>query len=446
MEQQPGNTVEEHELIELRSDEVQEIMGTPPRWIVRYGTMVVMAAILIMLFVSYVVKYPDVVSAQVVLTTAERPESINARMNGQLDKILVEDREIVEKGQLVAIMKSNADNEDVGYLQREVLTLLEMEENEILNYQPETSLILGEIQVDYSSFMADLSTYKYNIKNGFRDRTVREYENQIFSIRQNIKNEKEGKQSANERLKISIDQRNRIKEVYARGAASYKDLMEAIAKVATLKQEVETYDSRVEDLQVQIKRVQNNILDVRQNSQLQSTDQYVRLKDNVNRLKNAIERWKQNHLIESPSYGRVSLPEIGRKVRFVTQGEEIMAIVPVQADSIVGKVRLPIAGSGKVRPGQLVVIKFDSYPYQEYGVSYGRVINKSLLPKGSQYLVEVSLDTLQEGNIITSHSEPLIFDQEMSGLAEIITEDRRFIHRVFEKLFSMFENHSDTNI
>ncbi|MEO1624037.1 MAG: HlyD family efflux transporter periplasmic adaptor subunit, partial [Bacteroidota bacterium] len=141
--------------------------------------------------------------------------------------------------------------------------------------------------------------------------------------------------------------------------------------------------------------------------------------------------------------GMVSFPEIGRKVRFVKEGEEVMAIVPERADDIVGKVRLPIPGSGKVRTGQKVIIKFDSYPYQEYGILVGYVEDKSLLPKGNEYLVVVSLDALQGGKILTSHSEQLDFDQEMQGMAEIVTEDRRFIERIFEKFIALFEDYSE---
>ena len=61
--------MEEHESIELRSEEIQEILGTPPRKIVRWGTTIAFLTFCFLIFVSYFVRYPDVIKAPIVLTT-----------------------------------------------------------------------------------------------------------------------------------------------------------------------------------------------------------------------------------------------------------------------------------------------------------------------------------------------------------------------------------------
>ena len=115
-----------------------------------------------------------------------------------------------------------------------------------------------------------------------------------------------------------------------------------------------------------------------------------------------------------------------------------MAIIPPNGKDIVGFVSLQMSGSGKVKEGQRVVIKFDSYPYQEYGVVEGTVLAKALLPKNDK-VISVRVD-LPKG-LMTSYNKTLKFDQQMQGSAEIITEERRFIERLFDKLISAFKNH-----
>ena len=54
---------EERKFVELRSEEVQEILGTPPNWLVRWGTLVVLVGFSFLLCVAWFVRYPDVVSS-----------------------------------------------------------------------------------------------------------------------------------------------------------------------------------------------------------------------------------------------------------------------------------------------------------------------------------------------------------------------------------------------
>ncbi|MBP9991094.1 MAG: hypothetical protein KBT45_06670 [Bacteroidales bacterium] len=45
----------------LRSEEVQEILGRPPRWIVRWDIAVICAVVAGLFVGSYVIKYPDII-------------------------------------------------------------------------------------------------------------------------------------------------------------------------------------------------------------------------------------------------------------------------------------------------------------------------------------------------------------------------------------------------
>ena len=96
---------------------------------------------------------------------------------------------------------------------------------------------------------------------------------------------------------------------------------------------------------------------------------------------------------------------------------------------------LTLSGSGKVREGQRVVMKFDSYPYDRYGVVQGQVQSKALLPRDNK---TISVRVALPHRLKTNRGYELKFDQQMIGSAEIITEERRFIERMFDKLISIF--------
>jgi len=97
-----------------------------------------------------------------------------------------------------------------------------------------------------------------------------------------------------------------------------------------------------------------------------------------------------------------------------------------------GKVDLPQVGSGNVEEGQEVVIKFDNYPFHEYGLIEGQVKRKSDIPQeNNTYKLEVEL----MNGLRTSKGRELQFNQGMQGSAEIITKERRFLYRLFENVF-----------
>ena len=72
---------------ELRSEEVQDILTRVPHWMLRWGTVLIFAIILMLCFVSWFVKYPDIVSTEIVITTAIPPEKLVARTSGRIETI-----------------------------------------------------------------------------------------------------------------------------------------------------------------------------------------------------------------------------------------------------------------------------------------------------------------------------------------------------------------------
>lgn len=81
-------------------------------------------------------------------------------------------------------------------------------------------------------------------------------------------------------------------------------------------------------------------------------------------------------------------------------------------------------------------IRLDGYPYQEYGVLPGRVSSIALAPEQETLLLQIDLPD----SLITAYGRTIPFTQELSGNARIITEDRRILDRVFDRLLSLLKN------
>jgi hypothetical protein len=90
---------------------------------------------------------------------------------------------------------------------------------------------------------------------------------------------------------------------------------------------------------------------------------------------------------------------------------------------------LPQAGSGKVKTGQRVHIKFDGYPYTEFGMVLGSVQTFSQVARDDVYQIDVGLPR----GLTTTYDKELAFKYNMQGSAEIITREMRLIERIFNQ-------------
>lgn len=104
--------------------------------------------------------------------------------------------------------------------------------------------------------------------------------------------------------------------------------------------------------------------------------------------------------------------------------------VPENSCEYIGIISLGIAGSGKVSVGQTVNIKVSAYPYLEYGMLKGTVRSKTFAESSNTFELEVTLNKCLE----TSYGNNLEFTQNMTGNAEILTEDIRFLYRIIYPL------------
>src|SRR5688572_26744013 len=109
--------------INLRSEEVQEILTKVPNWMIRWGIVLFLALIFLVLFISWFVKYPDIILSEALITTQIPPQKEYAKTTGKLHAILVDDHESVNANQPLAIIENTANYRDVFHLKSVVETI-----------------------------------------------------------------------------------------------------------------------------------------------------------------------------------------------------------------------------------------------------------------------------------------------------------------------------------
>ena len=95
--------------------------------------------------------------------------------------------------------------------------------------------------------------------------------------------------------------------------------------------------------------------------------------------------------------------------------------------TLVARAELPANYSNKVKSGQHVTIRLDSYPSEEYGTVAGIVDKVSALQGGDAYVVTIKLPE----KLLTTLKHKLKFGPQLSGTATIVVDDLLLIERIF---------------
>lgn len=429
--------MQEKNYIELRSEDVQEILGTPPNWLVRWGTTVVLIGFTLMLLAAWFIRYPDVVEAKVVITTAVPPMDVVTRTDGRIYRLLVRDNIAVEENTLLAVLQSTANYEHVIELDMAVKAWQSSSLDSLRFLNPPENYVLGDLQIQYADFVQQLNIFQFGKEN--KTAAVRSnigsINQQINQLEKSIVFEEKALKRMGEQIKIAEDLYENQKSLYEQDLISRVEFEKERTKLAELERQRDQYEENILHKRNEIISLRKGITDVSLGEEETASSTSSRLLGSLNTLRSSIDTWKQTYLLTAPISGRVSYNNAVEK-KFVRQGERLLTIVPQDNDVIVGRLSLPVEGSGKVKPGQEVILKLDSYPYHEFGTLRGLVFSKSLVPQDNQYAILISVLTNKNNELITSYGREIPFEQQLQGKAEIVTDDKGFIARITDQLFA----------
>lgn len=421
---------------ELRSDEVQEILGTPPSWMVQWGTALVFIVLAMLAGMGWWFKYPEKVTAPLTITSLQPPIPVFAPKAGYIERLVVADGDSVAENAILAVMSNPAKLEDVVRLEETLQKLQGFDEEDMLAFKPDPDLKLGELQASYLAFIQSFQEVTSKQTSNFDQKAKRRLNDQLKEIEKAI-------QALNRELTNAVLAKDLAqKEFYSlqytysgKTNQEVENLRKARSEMVEKEKEVNRLTAAIADKRKEKAAINLDKLTLQEGASGFSRSQI--LQQSLNALQANLEQWKQKYLLLAPASGIVSYYQAMLAERTpVKEGAGVMAVVPFQTGEIelIGHMRLPVAKSGKVLAGQRVLIKLAIFPFQEFGIVEGRVETKALLPENGEYSVRVAMPF----GLRTSFGRDLPFRQEMLASGEIIIHDKRLIQRLLEKLWEVF--------
>lgn len=416
--------------IELRSESVQDILTQPPHWMIRWGNTIILLILVLILIMSYIIRYPEFIPAPIVVTSQNPPEKLEARTNAKIEKIFIKEHQQVKKDQVLMVLQSTANYGDVLKLKSIVDSTAP---DQLLSFPVSTvsHFKLGELQSDYNNFakaFQDETLFTrlqpYAPENLAANQSLSEYRLRISTTKQ---------QKKLEQAKYEITKKNyqRSQDLYNQGVIASMELENEKIKFLQAQQNLENINISISQMEEGISNLNKTKSGTAINTEKDKITYSSQTLQLFEQLRKSLKQWEQNYLIISNTNGIASFQQFFGENQFIKAGDVILSILPENKDQLVGRMAVPATNSGKIISGEKVLIKLDNYRYQEYGIVEGKVQNISLSPdKDGNYYVDVLLPK----GLRTSYNKTLTFDKELKGSAEIVTEDLRLIERFFYQM------------
>lgn len=147
--------------IELRSEEVQEVMNKVPPAILRYGIGLMTVIVLVLLIGSALFHYPEKIEAELTLTTKNPPVYIKSRQGGRIENLYIKNGAQVKRGDVLAVIENTAKTEDMLRLRQCLVNWQEagarIENLDMIFFHQIP--MLGNVQGAYSSCLLSWNNY-----------------------------------------------------------------------------------------------------------------------------------------------------------------------------------------------------------------------------------------------------------------------------------------------
>lgn len=428
---QAANVERLDEADRIYSSQVREIISNRPAWMVRNGIALFFIIIVVLFTGSFFIQYPDIIKAPVRIVGNNLPKQVLSKSEGKLVVLFTKDNDQVQEGAILGIIQSSADYKQILILDKWIdaqLKNLTISTNTSTNawwsnvQTLPTLNTLGDIQKNYQDLQLQIYQLGLSMPKGYFEQKKQTIAKELSSIEALNKNAQQQKQLIEQDLQmqqqlLTINE-GLVKEKVIAKLDLNKDKSAVIAKQQQLVQvDANTINQNNSAIakQKELIEIAKTANDIQQN--------FITALLNA---KTAIAEWKNRYMIIASETGKLQMASYYQTNSWIKTGQELFYIIPAQP-SYFAEVLASQQNFGKISKGQQVHIALNSYQRNEFGVLDGIITNIPAVPyRDTAFLIKVELPK----GLVTNYKKPILFSNNLSGIAEIITENASLADRL----------------
>jgi len=415
---------------------LSEIIGHPPGWLLRSGISLLAIITCLLLGLSHLIQYPDKLTAVGYVTTEKPPLILVAPSTAVIEDLLVQTGDTVAEKEPLLYFKNTAILSDIVQL-KDWIDHVDRDEFPKLS----SELSLGVLQNQYAQLLLVLDEYH-------EVRAQQSATSQIITIQDELNNiNKLNASLIVEQQHYDNEHQLAIKEL-ERNQNLYR---EEIISQRELEQSERQYEQFVRQLQVLKKsKVQNEIRQdqltlegkkIREQRASELMGYRFKINQQITGLDANIREWEDENFIRADRSGMIEWkPNIVEKIT-LQGGEELGYIIPDNSDNLkIIKSKVSVAGVGKISKGSKCIVRFDAYPYKDYGTVIEALGQIALLPEFTEQGAIYDLSIYMPDVMITDYGHMIPYRPQMSVSIDIITESRSILERIFNQFLNLLKH------
>jgi multidrug resistance efflux pump len=422
-------TVEGHQAEQRHSEEIDDIIKSPPNWLMRFGILSFFIVLLLIIVVSDFLRYPDIVKTRLKIVSTDAPKSVIAKVSGRLEQLLVAENQIVKQGQPLAYLESTGQHQHIKELFRLLEQLkLQVQNNTIpINPHLPQDLSLGELQLPYQIFSQSYLTYCASMAHGLSGQKATFLRQDLLTLQKQQAQLLGQKRLQEKNLKLAAQDYEMNRQLYQEKAETPAEFRAAESRYLASQSPLVQTEAAMLSANSAYAAKQKDLFEL----QNQMSDEKLKFIQSLNSLVSQAREWRDKFELKASENGQVSYAGVIQENQLITSGQEVFSINPGR-NAFFGEMPIPQDNMGKVRAGQQVLIKLRSYPYEEYGFIRGRISQINDVPvNDSVFLSKVSFGL----NGRTDLKRSVRLKPGMQADAEIVTEEASVLQRLVRGVF-----------
>ena len=349
---------QEHQNINVKSQDIQEIMSGKPGCITSYGSLFILLSLIALLGSSFFISTPTTTEVPVEIRILQSEFSYTSAVEGQLDTLLIENQAKIEEGQAILIFRSDVKYAELQNISRKLDSLIADSSlrNELVF---PSKLNLGALNPKYQSFLKAITTTGSTTVSSGLQAQLNAYNQKNTSLQAQSKACAASLNELNKSYFVDLD-------LFKNGVISQREVDNSMDIFNKKKKECEDLNLQLSELKANIQALKNKLAKQAPAQNLVSNNSSIDYKPSAEELYQAIQDWKNTHIVYAPIAGVLNYTKEWKHEDSIALDETLFTIQQ-NAKEILAQATLSNENENQLKEGQELSLVIDGYPRAEYG-------------------------------------------------------------------------------
>ncbi len=417
------------------SEEVNEIIGSVPKWPIRLGTTIIFVILLFAVLSMSLITFPRQLDSKFRLIPDRPPCRISAIKRGYIEKIYRSSNSKVEKGEVLLSFNEDLIPEDLDSL-RKILDEENRSDNKSLLHNlymfkaksttdPDLNRLLAELEeelVSYNVLELEFDEVHRDI-DYFEQYRLLERRRKLTEIGLRIEHES----YLNRYSLFMIDSL-----LYIDSVISFLQFKESVIQNRISKSQLIALEKEKEGIKGQlVEHTQEE-----RNANIEYEAALMRIEHNIGLKSSAIlthlNNYERQNYIRAPQCGTLHYSSEVSVGKVVESTEQLM-IIEKDVSNYIAIIEVSLKDIDLIRSGQKVLLELTPYPALEYGRIEALVSRVGEFDVEGSYFLEVDLPS----TLITDRGKELTYFDGMKGKARVIVEEQTLLQRLLARVSNL---------